>query len=69
MRKLEFACATAMAMVNAEVNRQALMIAYLDDFKLIMYILFFALPVILMMRPPKTVSFSSPQGTADSIGH
>ena len=60
---------TAMAMVNAEVNRQALMIAYLDDFKLIMYILFFALPVILMMRPPKTVSFSSPQGAADSIGH
>lgn len=60
---------TVMAMINAEVNRQALMIAYLDDFKLIMYILFCALPIILMMRPPKTISFSAPQSTADSIGH
>ena len=60
---------TAMAMINAELNRQALMIAYLDDFKLIMYVLFCALPIIMMMRPPKTMSFTAPQNTADSIGH
>lgn len=59
----------AMAMVNAEVNRQALMIAYLDDFKLIMFILVCALPIILMMRPPAKLPPSSSENAGESLGH
>ena len=40
----------ALAVINAEINRQALFIAYLDDFKLMMILTFAALPLILLMR-------------------
>ena len=40
----------ALALVNAEINRQALFIAYLDDFKLMMFVTFAALPLILLVR-------------------
>ena len=44
----------AMAMLDAEVNRQALMIAYLDDFKMMAIVTLFAFPLIfLLRRPPK----------------
>ena len=42
--------ATAIAMINAEVSRQALFIAYLDDFKLMMLVTFAVLPLLLLMR-------------------
>ena len=58
-----------MTMVNAEVSRQALMIAYLDDFKLIMYVLLAALPVILIMKPPKQAGFQPRQAAAESVAH
>ncbi len=60
---------SVMAMVNAEVNRQALMIAYLDDFKLIMYILLCALPIILVMRPPKRIATAPTQNAAEAMSH
>jgi DHA2 family multidrug resistance protein len=45
---------SAMAMVNAEVTRQALMIAYLDDFYLMMWVTLAAFPLVLILRrPPK----------------
>ena len=59
----------AMTMVNAEVSRQALMIAYLDDFKLIMYVLLATLPVILIMKPPKHAGFQPRQAAAESAAH
>lgn len=40
----------ALQIVNAEINRQALFIAYLNDFKLMMILTFAALPLILLMR-------------------
>jgi DHA2 family multidrug resistance protein len=40
----------ALQIINAEINRQALFIAYLDDFKLMMILTFAALPLILLMR-------------------
>ena len=43
----------ALAIINAEINRQALFIAYLDDFKLMMILTFAALPLILLMRKAK----------------
>lgn len=59
----------AMAMVNAEVNRQALMIAYLDDFKLIMFILICALPIILLLKPPKPTVGQPTGNAAEAMGH
>ena len=40
----------ALALVNAEVTRQALFIAYLDDFKLMMILSLAAIPLILLLR-------------------
>ena len=38
------------AFINAEITRQAVFIAYLDDFKLMMWITFLVLPLLLLMR-------------------
>jgi DHA2 family multidrug resistance protein len=40
----------ALAVLNAEVTRQAVFIAYLDDFKLMMLVTFAVLPLLLLMR-------------------
>jgi len=42
--------------LNAEVTRQALMIGYLDDFRLMMYMTVLALPLLLLLRPPGRVA-------------
>ena len=39
-----------LAVVNAEVTRQAVFIAYLDDFKLMMIVTFAVLPLLFLMR-------------------
>lgn len=44
---------TGAAMLNAEITRQAALIAYVDDFKLIMWLAFAALPLLLLLRKPK----------------
>jgi MFS transporter, DHA2 family, multidrug resistance protein len=41
------------AALNAEVTRQAAMVAYIDDFKLMMLISIASLPLILLLRPPR----------------
>jgi DHA2 family multidrug resistance protein len=40
----------ALAYINLEINRQALFIAYLDDFKLMMIVTFAVLPLLLVMK-------------------
>ncbi|MEO8548297.1 MAG: DHA2 family efflux MFS transporter permease subunit [Sphingomicrobium sp.] len=40
----------ALALINGEINRQAVFIAYLDDFKLMMLLTFAVLPLLLLMR-------------------
>jgi DHA2 family multidrug resistance protein len=40
----------AVAMMEAEINRQALMIAYIDDFHLMMLISLAALPLLLLLK-------------------
>jgi DHA2 family multidrug resistance protein len=42
----------ALRMVDAEVNRQAAMIAYLDNFYMMMWLSFAAIPLVAMMRKP-----------------
>ena len=54
----------AVAMVDAEINRQALMIAYIDDFKLMMIVSLFALPLLLLLRKGKA-SAAGPPAMAD----
>jgi MFS transporter, DHA2 family, multidrug resistance protein len=39
-------------MIDAEVNRQAAMVAYIDDFYLMMWLAIAALPLTLLMRKP-----------------
>ena len=43
----------AMSMADAMVNQQAAMIAYLDDFWLMSWISFAAVPLVLLLRKPK----------------
>ena len=43
---------TVMAMLDAEINRQAAMVAYIDDFRLMMIAAVLSLPLILMLRRP-----------------
>jgi DHA2 family multidrug resistance protein len=40
----------ALAYLNLEITRQALFIAYLDDFKLMMIVTFAVLPLLLLMK-------------------
>ena len=40
------------AALNGEVTRQSYMIAYLNDFRLMMYLTLLALPLLLLLRPP-----------------
>ncbi len=40
----------ALAVINGEINRQALFIAYLDDFKLMMIVTFAVLPLLALMK-------------------
>ena len=46
---------TALAMMSGMVARQAAMIAYLDNFKLMMLVCFAAMPLLLLMRRPKRI--------------
>jgi DHA2 family multidrug resistance protein len=50
----------AMAMLNAEINRQALMIAYIDDFHLMMLVTLASLPLVLLLRKAKPQAGAEP---------
>ncbi|HEX6072110.1 MAG TPA: DHA2 family efflux MFS transporter permease subunit [Sphingomicrobium sp.] len=54
----------ALAYINAEVTRQALFIAYLDDFKLMMLVSFVVLPLLLLMRRGNRVGTGAPRHVA-----
>jgi MFS transporter, DHA2 family, multidrug resistance protein len=44
---------SGIAALNAEVTRQAAMVAYLDDYKLMMIIVLLAAPLLLLLRNPR----------------
>jgi DHA2 family multidrug resistance protein len=44
---------TGVLALNGEVTRQALAIAYVNDFRLMMYMTLAALPLLLLLRPAK----------------
>jgi DHA2 family multidrug resistance protein len=41
---------SGIAALNAEVTRQASMVAYIDDFKMMMLVLLCSLPLVLLIR-------------------
>ena len=44
---------SALALANAEINRQAAFIAYIDDFYLMMWVTLAAIPLVFLLRPAK----------------
>ena len=57
---------TALAMVNAEINRQAAMVAYIDDFWLMMWITLASVPLVILLRPPRP---GAQAASAADMGH
>jgi len=47
-------------LINLEINRQAAMIAYLDDFKIMMFLLILMSPLIFMLKPGKPAPGQQP---------
>jgi DHA2 family multidrug resistance protein len=47
---------SGVAALNAEVTRQAAMVAYIDDFLLMMALIVVALPLILLLRKPRATT-------------
>ncbi|MEO8618074.1 MAG: EmrB/QacA family drug resistance transporter, partial [Sphingomicrobium sp.] len=52
---------SAVAIANAEINRQAAFIAYLDDFYLMMWLTLAAIPLVLLLRPAKPPTPGEPK--------
>ncbi|MBC7518943.1 MAG: EmrB/QacA family drug resistance transporter, partial [Microbacteriaceae bacterium] len=44
---------SVLAIIDAEINRQAAFIAYLDDFYVMMWVTFAAIPLVLLLKPQK----------------
>ncbi|MDE2411338.1 MAG: multidrug efflux MFS transporter [Sphingomonadales bacterium] len=59
----------ALRMVDAEVNRQAAMIAYIDDFYLMMWLSFAAVPFVALMRRADLRQIPAPKDAAADIPH
>jgi len=43
----------SLAAMNATVTKQAATIAYINDFRLMMYLTLLATPLLLLIKPPK----------------
>ena len=57
---------SGIAALNAEVTRQASMVAYLDDFKLMMLIALLSLPLLLLLRGPGQAPAPTPMVAANA---
>jgi DHA2 family multidrug resistance protein len=55
-----------LAVLNAEVTRQAAMVSYLQDFSLMMYLTILAMPLLLLIRKPKRAPIGGP-ANADAM--
>jgi len=59
--QLGLPASAALAMADAEINRQAAFIAYLDDFWIMMWVTFAAIPLVLLLRPARPPKAGEPQ--------
>ena len=53
---------TAIALLDAEITRQAAFIAYINDFWIMMWLTFAAIPLVLLLRPAKVLGRGKAQG-------
>jgi DHA2 family multidrug resistance protein len=53
-----------LAALNGMVNRQAVTIAYLNDFRLMLYLTVLAAPLLLLIKPPKRSGAAGPPPAA-----
>jgi MFS transporter, DHA2 family, multidrug resistance protein len=60
-----FHSTAGLAALNAQINQQAQMISYIDDFKLMMIISLFMVPLLLLLRKPKSAPSGQPAIAAD----
>ncbi len=56
----EFLSGPVAAMANAEIDRQSMMIAYIDDFWLMMWACVAALPLALLVKPKRSADADAP---------
>jgi MFS transporter, DHA2 family, multidrug resistance protein len=63
MAPYSLSTSTGIAALNAEVTKQAQMVAYIDDFKLMMVIAFLAAPLLLLLRKPRVALAPGPIAT------
>ncbi len=56
--------ATTLAMLNAQVQAQAAFIAYIDDFKLMMFVTLAVVPLLAFMRKPRAAAPAGPAAAA-----
>jgi DHA2 family multidrug resistance protein len=49
---IDTATTLGLARINAQVNAQAAMISYLNDFRLMMYMTLAVMPLLFLLRPP-----------------
>jgi DHA2 family multidrug resistance protein len=47
-------------MLDQEITRQAQIIAYIDDFKLMLVLAIVVLPLVLLTRPPPSAAKTTP---------
>jgi DHA2 family multidrug resistance protein len=59
--QLGLPASSVLALADAEINRQAAFIAYLDDFWIMMWVTFAAIPLVLLLRPAKPPAKGEPQ--------
>jgi DHA2 family multidrug resistance protein len=52
-QSVDLTTVAGLAGVEGEISRQALMVAYVDDFKLLMFVTFACLPLLLFIRPSR----------------
>jgi len=55
MPPFSLATPSGIAALNVEATRQAAMVAYIDDFKLMMIIIIVSLPLLLLLRRPRPI--------------
>jgi DHA2 family multidrug resistance protein len=54
-----------LAMLDAEINRQALMIAFIDDFHIMMLVTLAAMPLVVLLRKAKSAPAGGPPVAVD----
>ena len=57
---------SGLAMIDMEVSRQASMIAYVDDFRIMMWVTLLTMPLLLLMRPAQTAAATAPAAPNDT---